>query len=75
MGHFGTPLGVGLSNKREEIFEQWKKDIKEISKSENVFMKIGGMAMPDNGFGWNNRDKPATSMSLLKPRGLITCMR
>ena len=24
-------------------------------------MKIGGMAMPDNGFGWNNRDKPATS--------------
>ena len=62
LDHFGTPLGVGpYADKRAEIFEQWKKDIKEISKSENVFMKIGGMAMPDNGFGWNNRDKPATS--------------
>ena len=62
LDHFGTPLGVGpYADKREEIFDQWKKDIKEISKSENVFMKIGGMAMPDNGFGWNTRDKPATS--------------
>ena len=33
LDHFGTPLGVGpYANKREEIFEQWKKDIKEISK-------------------------------------------
>jgi len=62
LDHFGTPLGVGpYADKREEIFDQWKKDIKEVSKSENVFMKIGGMAMPDNGFGWNTRDKPATS--------------
>tara|TARA_Y100000590_G_scaffold70458_3_gene76976 strand:+ start:1823 stop:2830 length:1008 start_codon:yes stop_codon:yes gene_type:complete len=62
LDHFGTPLGVGpYADKREEIFQQWKLDINEISKSENVFMKIGGMAMPDNGFGWNNRDKPATS--------------
>ena len=23
--------------------------------------KLGGLAMPDNGFGWNNRDTPPTS--------------
>ena len=62
LDHFGTPLGVGpYADKREEIFIQWKEDIKEISKSENVYIKIGGMAMPDNGFGWNTREKPANS--------------
>ena len=62
LDHFGTPLGVGpYANKKEEIFNQWRLDIKEISKIDNVFIKIGGMAMPDNGYGWNLRDKPATS--------------
>ena len=62
LDHFGTPLGVGpYADKKEEIFIQWKEDIKEISKSENVAIKIGGMAMPDNGFGWDTRVTPATS--------------
>ena len=67
LDHFGTPLGVGpYANKREEIFIKWKKDIKELSKLENVYMKIGGMAMPDNGFGWNTRSKPASSDEFVK---------
>ncbi|MBQ76471.1 MAG: amidohydrolase [Gammaproteobacteria bacterium] len=62
LDHFGTPLGVGpYEGQREEIFEQWKKDIAEIARCENVVAKIGGLAMPDNGFGWHNRDTPATS--------------
>ncbi len=35
--------------------------MKELSKLDNVVMKIGGLAMPDNGFGWDKRSKPATS--------------
>jgi len=62
LDHFGTPLGVGqFAGKREEIFEQWKKDIAEIAKCENVVAKLGGLAMPDNGFGWNTREKPPAS--------------
>ena len=62
LDHFGTPLGVGrFEGKREEIFEQWKKDIAEIAACENVVAKLGGLAMPDNGFGWNNRDTPPDS--------------
>ncbi len=62
LDHFGTPLGVGpYEGHREEIFEQWKKDIAEIAQCENVVAKIGGLAMPDNGFGWNTRQTPATS--------------
>ncbi len=62
LDHFGTPLGVGqYQGKREEIFEQWKKDISEIAQCENVVAKLGGLAMPDNGFGWHQRPIPPTS--------------
>ena len=62
LDHFGTPLGVGpYESQREEIFEQWKKDIADIARCENVVAKLGGLAMPDNGFGWDRRDLPATS--------------
>jgi predicted TIM-barrel fold metal-dependent hydrolase len=62
LDHFGTPLGVGpYADRREEIFEQWKIDIADIAKCENVVAKLGGVAMPDNGFGWFGRAKPPTS--------------
>ncbi|MEE2775368.1 MAG: amidohydrolase family protein [Acidobacteriota bacterium] len=66
LDHFGTPLGVGpYDGKREEIFEQWKPDIVEVARNENVVAKLGGLAMPDNGFGWNSRSTPATSDELV----------
>ena len=62
LDHFGTPLGVGAySNRRDEIFEAWKVDIAEIAKCDNVVAKLGGMAMPDNGFGWHTAPQPPTS--------------
>jgi L-fuconolactonase len=62
LDHFGTPLGVGpYADKREAIFEQWKQDVAEIARCENVVAKLGGLAMPDNGFGWFGRDTPPTS--------------
>ena len=62
LDHFGTPLGVGrYEGRREEVFNQWKEDIAEIARCDNVVAKLGGMAMPDNGFGWHLRDKPPTS--------------
>ncbi len=62
LDHFGTPLGVGrYRDRREEIFEAWKADIAEIARCPNVFAKLGGLAMPDNGFGWHERDLPPTS--------------
>ena len=66
LDHFGTPLGVGpYADRREEIFETWKRDIAEIAECPNVVAKIGGLAMPDNGFGWNERATPATSDELV----------
>ncbi|HAK51974.1 MAG TPA: amidohydrolase [Gammaproteobacteria bacterium] len=60
--HFGTPVGVGhYADKRQEIFDAWVDDIAKIAKCDNVVAKIGGLAMPVNGFGWDLCDKPATS--------------
>ena len=62
LDHFGTPLGVGrFAGRRAEIFEQWKKDVAEIAQCPNVVAKLGGLAMPDNGFGWMGRDLPPGS--------------
>lgn len=62
LDHFGTPLGVGAyAGKQEEIFKQWKGDMAEIAKCPNVVAKLGGLAMPDNGFGWDTNERPPTS--------------
>ena len=57
--HFGTPLGVGkYAALRDEIFATWKRDMVEIARCDNVVAKLGGMAMVDNGYGWNAEDPP-----------------
>ena len=62
LDHFGTPLGVGAyAGKQDEIFPSWAADMAEIAKCPNVVAKLGGLAMPDNGFGWDVRDTPPTS--------------
>lgn len=67
LDHFGTPLGVGpYRDRREEIFEQWRTDIASVAECPNVVAKLGGLAMPDNGFGWNDRATPATSDELVE---------
>jgi L-fuconolactonase len=66
LDHFGTPLGTkSFQNQREAIFHQWQADIDTLSECPNVFAKLGGLAMPDNGFGWHLAPKPATSDELV----------
>ena len=62
LDHFGTPLGVGrFAGKRQEIFETWQEDMAELAKCPNVFAKLGGLAMIDNGFEWHKRKQPPSS--------------
>ncbi|MCK4897150.1 MAG: amidohydrolase family protein, partial [Anaerolineales bacterium] len=66
LDHFGIPLGTkSYRNQREAIFQQWQADITTLAECPNVFAKLGGLAMPDNGFGWHKADKPATSDELV----------
>ena len=60
--HFGGPLGIGpYQGKQREIFSQWRRDVEELSSCSNVYAKLGGLAMPINGWGWDERELPATS--------------
>jgi predicted TIM-barrel fold metal-dependent hydrolase len=60
--HFGGVLGIGqYADQRTEVFERWKKDLATLAQCPNVVAKLGGMAMPLNGFGWERREQPATS--------------
>ena len=62
LDHFGTPIGVGpYAGRRDEIFTSWKKDLSELARCPNVSLKLGGMAMPWNGFGFEERALPPTS--------------
>lgn len=67
LDHFGTPLGVGVyRNCRDEIFQQWKQDMKALSRCPNVVVKLGGLAMPDNGFGWDKKPSPPSSDDIVR---------
>jgi predicted TIM-barrel fold metal-dependent hydrolase len=62
LDHFGTPVGVGRwAGRHDEIFGEWTRDMRDIAACPNVVAKIGGLAMPDNGFGWHTAQRPPTS--------------
>lgn len=66
LDHFGTPLGTkSFRDRREAIFQQWQADIRQLAECPNVYAKLGGLAQPDNGFGWHEAARPATSDDLV----------
>ena len=70
LDHFGTPIGVGqYAARRDDIFDEWKRDIAEIARCDNVVAKLGGMAMPDNGYGWHTAARPPTSDEFVAAQG------
>ena len=67
LDHVGTPLGVGrYEGKREERFGIWRDNIRALAKSENVTVKLGGLAMPFLGFPSFYSKPPASSEQLAK---------
>jgi predicted TIM-barrel fold metal-dependent hydrolase len=65
--HLGGPLGLGpYAGKQDEVFEAWRPAVTELASCENVVAKVGGIQMPVNGFGWEERERPPTSDELLE---------
>ena len=70
MDHFACPLGVAsFTDAHDEIFPVWQKQMDELARCDNVFLKLGGLAMPDNGFGWHIAERPPTSDEFLALQG------
>jgi predicted TIM-barrel fold metal-dependent hydrolase len=65
LDHMAGPLGIGpYSNDREQVFEAWRADLARLAGCENVYLKLGGRAMTNAGFGWHKREKPPGSTEL-----------
>jgi predicted TIM-barrel fold metal-dependent hydrolase len=70
LDHLGTPLNTGIyASQSEEIFEAWKQGLNDLAELPNTYVKLGGMLMPWNGFGWEERDRPGTSDELVELQG------
>jgi predicted TIM-barrel fold metal-dependent hydrolase len=65
LDHFGGPIGIGpYQGKADEVFADWKGKIDELAKCQNVHVKLGGLNMEVNGYGWQHKPKPPTSAEL-----------
>lgn len=65
LDHFGGPIGIGpYAGKADDVFGYWKGQIDELAHCANVVVKLGGLNMPVNGFGWEQRPLPPTSSEL-----------
>ncbi|MEM7541378.1 MAG: amidohydrolase family protein [Pseudomonadota bacterium] len=62
LDHLGTPIGVAsYAGKQAEVLAQWKQNIAEVAACSNVYMKLGGLAMPWCGFGFESDPTPPSS--------------
>lgn len=62
LNHLGGPLGVGpYQGRQPEVFAQWRAYIKELATCENLYIKLGGLAMNVNGFGFHQQPLPPSS--------------
>jgi predicted TIM-barrel fold metal-dependent hydrolase len=65
LDHVGGPLGLGwYADRRNEVFEGWKRDVKELASCPNVLVKLGGLGMRISGFRFHHRERPPSSAEL-----------
>ena len=66
LDHLGTPIGIGpYAGRRESVFEEWQRSMRELASCENVSVKLGGLAMPWNGFGFETAARPPDSDAIV----------
>jgi predicted TIM-barrel fold metal-dependent hydrolase len=65
LDHVGGPLGIGTyAGKQKEVFAAWQPAIRELATCSNVHVKLGGLGMRINGFGFDSGAEPPGSEAL-----------
>ncbi|MGD0333994.1 MAG: amidohydrolase family protein [Xanthobacteraceae bacterium] len=65
LDHIGAPLSVGVyAGRRDEVFADWRRSIRDLAACPNVCVKVGGMGMRIFGFGFEEQPLPPSSDDL-----------
>jgi predicted TIM-barrel fold metal-dependent hydrolase len=65
LNHVGGPVGIGpYRGRRDDVFRDWSKAVRELATCQNVSMKLGGLAMLVAGFDFHERPNPPCSEDL-----------
>lgn len=65
LNHVGGPLGIGAyAGRRDEVFANWRTAISDLAECPNVSVKVGGLGMRINGFGFEEAPEPPSSEAL-----------
>lgn len=65
LNHVGGPIGIGgYAGKRDEVFGVWEKGIRALAERPNAYVKLGGIGMRVNGFGFEQAPEPPSSQKL-----------
>lgn len=65
LDHCGGILGIGpYRGQRDQIFAEWRRSMTMLAKCPNVCVKLGGLGMNLNGFGFESQDHAPSSETL-----------
>jgi len=65
LNHTGAPLLDGpYAARREEMVEEWKRNMATLAACPNVFVKLGGVTSILRDFTWQQQEKPQSSAEL-----------
>lgn len=65
LDHVGAPLAIGAyANRRDEVFADWKKNMRELAACPNANVKLGGLGMHVFDFGYDHAPEPVSSETL-----------
>jgi L-fuconolactonase len=63
--HCGGVVRIGAYQERHaEVFERWSASMRELARLPNVHVKLGGLGMRINGFGFESGELPPSSEQL-----------
>ncbi|SFE13512.1 Predicted metal-dependent hydrolase, TIM-barrel fold [Paracidovorax konjaci] len=65
VNHCGGVVRIGAyAAHRAEAFGAWRRSMRELAELPNVFVKLGGLGMRINGFGFEQGERPPSSEHL-----------
>jgi len=65
LDHVGGPIGLGpYTGRRDDVFAEWSRKIRELATCPNLFIKLGGLGMKMFGFTVHEAEMPPSSEEL-----------